>query len=376
MRPSRFPLVLLPLVLAATPAIAGMPAFTTARFAVPDRAERVQAADVDGDGDRDLVVLSIGRMQSALTVLKNDGSGAFTGGFSAALPATSVAAAPDLDVADFDLDGDADVSLVVPGTQGQVRLNDGAGGFAAVVPLTVPGNAVQVAVGLLDAGAVPDLGVYSLIPAGALSGWQGAGNGTFSFGSSVVTGNDDPNANIRLGDLTGDGKLDFVRAGAFGVEYFPSQPGAGFPTWGPPTLGWHDPCADLELAHVDGDALLDVVVTIPASGAIEVFHGKPGGGLGGPGPYPGGGPSPGPLAMGDLDQDNVPDAIVASLSIDQIAILPGGPGGIYIGSPTLLTGNRAVTDIVVAELDGDGDLDFVATLRGGWVVVVENKLVP
>lgn len=362
-------------IASSTIAVAGAPSFAVSRFAVPAGAQRLAAGDLDGDSDRDLVVLAPSRTQSVLSVYLNGGSGTFGPGWSASLPAIAVPGSCDLDLSDLDLDGDLDIVFHVPGATSEIRRNDGAGSFGTTVTLPIVGQHVQTSIAPIDAGAVPDLVTYSLNPTGVVSLWQGLGNGGFALVSSTPIGNDDPHLRMQLGDVTNDGLLDLVRAGSFGIEYLAGQAGSPFPKWGAPTLAWFDPAADLELAHLGSDNLLDAVVTIPFSGAIEVFHGTPSSGLFGPGPYPGG-VSPGAMAVGDLDSDSVPDVIVASRTNNVLSILPGSAGGIYLNAPALYPGVRSATDLITADLDGDGDLDIAGTLLGGHVVVLENQLVP
>lgn len=359
----------------AANADAGSPGFASSRFAVAAGAQRIAAGDLDGDLDRDLLVLSIGRTQSSLSVFLNNGAGAFSPGWSTTLPPIGAPGAADLDVADLDLDGDLDLVLHVPGAASEVRLNDGSASFAATIALPVVGQHVQTAVGLLDAGTVPDLVTYSLNPNGVIGSWRGLGTGAFVAISNTPIGNDDPSLRMQLGDVTNDGVLDLVRAGSFGIEYLPGQSAPGFPTWSAPTLAWFDACADLELAPLDGDNLLDAVVTIPFSGAIEVFRGIPSGGFMGVSPYPGN-VSPGAIAVGDFDADSLSDVVVASRTIDVVSILPASPGAIYLNPWTTLSGIRRTTDLITSDLDGDGDLDIAGTLLGGHVVILENQLVP
>lgn len=373
-RPSR---IAISALLCAGTASAGVPALIPSRIAVPPHAQRLAAADLDGDGDHDLVVLSAGRQRSDLTVLINAGGSTFATGFAALLPKTASPAPADLDLADLDLDGDIDLVIHVPLAASEVRLNDGNGNFTTVVPLPTSGLPIQHALGLMDGDLVPDLATYGLDPTGMVAGRPGVGNGTFLAGPVAAVGNDDLAARVELADVTGDGVLDLARASSFGLEYLAGQSGTGFPGWGASTLAWFDSCADLELAHLDGDAFLDAVVTIPQSGAIEVFHGLPGGGLWGPSPFPGG-HTPGPLAVGDLDLDGNPDVVTGNVTKGTLTILPGQPGGIYLdfaGMVTVADARRA-TDIIAADLDGDGDIDLAATLRSGQVLILRNTLLP
>ncbi|MCA8955656.1 MAG: VCBS repeat-containing protein [Planctomycetes bacterium] len=93
-----------------------------------DDTTAIRLADLDGDGDLDLLVQN-GRFSAppagmALRLLRNDGMGRFTDETAARLPALTTA--KELDVVDLDGDGDLDITL-----DGVDLLNDGTGRFTA-----------------------------------------------------------------------------------------------------------------------------------------------------------------------------------------------------------------------------------------------------
>jgi hypothetical protein len=93
----------------------------------PGEARSVVIEDIDGDGDRDLVVLVRGG-DSLIVVLRNQGDGSFAAPEPRGTPNLSYA----LRVADVDLDGDPD-ALAVAGFTEEVTVtllsNDGSGSF-------------------------------------------------------------------------------------------------------------------------------------------------------------------------------------------------------------------------------------------------------
>lgn len=110
---------------------------TAARFAdAPAREEtrKVAVADIDGDGDADLLFANVEFRQPQAArsrLLINDGRGVFRDGTAARLPALEQSV---LDAAfeDVDRDGDADLLFGTIGAGAQLLRNDGRGRFAQV----------------------------------------------------------------------------------------------------------------------------------------------------------------------------------------------------------------------------------------------------
>jgi len=158
---------------------------TSARLPAPGNVEarKVTPADVDGDGDLDLYFSHVGWQgrapQDRLYI--NDGHGTFSDGTAERIPAESDLT---LDSAFADLDGDGDLDLV-QGNGGVVRLflNDGQGRFSDVTeqafaaPITGGSIAVEVAdfngdgrpdiyIGQLSVGGGPPAQDHLLLNAG------------------------------------------------------------------------------------------------------------------------------------------------------------------------------------------------------------------
>lgn len=135
-------------------------------------ARKVTAADVDGDGDLDLYFSHVGWQGRTPRdrLFINNGAGWFTDGTEGRLP---VEAETTLDAVFADLDGDGDLDLV-RGNANRVTVwfNDGTGVFTDVTDLVLPtqirGPTLAVAVADFDGDGIPDLYVGQL--AGAQPG--------------------------------------------------------------------------------------------------------------------------------------------------------------------------------------------------------------
>lgn len=180
--------------------------------------------DVDGDGDLDLVVAGNSGLRtqgSQNRLLLNDGSGVFTDGTATRLPGDQDKTSA---VAVFDVDGDGDVDLVcgntVSGlgatTRNRLYLNDGSGSFRDVSATQLPAvnsETYVLRVGDLEGDGDLDFVVVNSLREGALQVHVNDGGGRFSVlpAASVPTASGS-GSSLLLFDLEGDGDLDVVAA--------------------------------------------------------------------------------------------------------------------------------------------------------------------
>ncbi len=174
-----------------------------------------QIADVDGDGIPDLVgTCLVGGFLiptgAAVQIMPGNGDGTFRSGSYYFLGFTPWAVPA---VGDFNQDGKPDVAIAVGGAL-TVLLNDGKGGFNAVVNSSEPWNfSPGIAAGDFNGDGVLDLAVtgqsFSNPADGTVTVLLGKGDGTFQAGSSLETVGF---GQIVAADLNGDGKLDLVDA--------------------------------------------------------------------------------------------------------------------------------------------------------------------
>jgi hypothetical protein len=162
------------------------------------RTNALVLADVDSDGDLDLLV---GNQSSQNQLFLNDGTGTFRDATAAQMPAI---ADDTRGLAVGDVDGDGDADLVV-GNLGQSRLllNDGAGTFVDTTATCFPAGALSTTyVALRDLDGDGDLDVIG-------GSWllRNDGNGRFTDVTAAMglTGF------VRFAeDLDGDGDVDLI----------------------------------------------------------------------------------------------------------------------------------------------------------------------
>ena len=262
---------------------------------------QVDLADIDGDGDLDLLVVNDHDLPNR--VYTNNGTGTFTDVTLAALPVAQMEWSISQAVGDFDNDGDVDWFV---GNQGVDRLylNNGTGTFADAtasnlplggVPsayhaqpvdldndgdldLVVDGNSVQPTVYVNDGSAVFTPAPLS-VPRGEgycyaadLDGdgmldllldngrWWHRNLGGLTFGPRTSL----PARTYGAVDVDGDGDLDLLADAAVLLN----DGSAGFTTTANPDLSGASVISRLTAADVDGDGDRDVVMASQGSSAL------------------------------------------------------------------------------------------------------------
>ena len=347
---------------------------------LPDAPRRLDAADLDGDGDVDLFVIADAAGNAAsLRVLLNDG-GQFSPGWNATQTAGAQSLPWDVDLADTDDDGDVDVFAVRPPGAPFQRLNDGSGGFDDLedVP-SFAGRAEQEPVDMDDDGDT-DLVYYEEDFVGYFGTLEGFGDSTYEFDlSTEVWGLAQPDLARRfeLGDINGDGLKDAAMASIDGLHFIPTGPhpsGGTLPCFldNQHQKIFATSCADVALADLDGNGLLDILATVPSIHAVVVYLSQGGGGFTGPTFSPAGA-SPAAMTTTDMDLDGHADVIVTNPTTGRVNVLLGAGDG-TLGAPEDFRVGQRPIDIVAADFDDDGDPDLaVACSIGGHVTVLLNN---
>ncbi len=361
----------------------------------------VQAADLDGDGDLDLVCAN--RYGSNLTIFWQTGPGVFSPQ-PTTLGDASTTNVP-LSVQTVDLDGDGDLDLVSANAQSKTVTVfwQTAPGVFDPTPTTVGGPSIPSAILYVQAADLDGDGDLDLVcPIGNNNilavFWQVA-PGTFDPLPTFVGGSSTTvfPRSIRAADIDGDGSLDLVSANTG----WPSSTDAGLTVFWHAAAGTIDPTpttvvignpaafapASVQAADLDGDGNLDLVsanqIAFGIYGSDLTVFWQTGQGTFDPTPTSVGGPSitdaPRSVQAADLDGDCDLDLVCANFSSDELTVFWQSSTGTFEPTPTHV-GDASTTNgpvfVLAVDLDGDGDLDLVSANNTGNNLRVFRQAAP
>lgn len=317
-------------------------------------------ADVDGDGDLDLITaenpITTTNTQGTITIRLNNGLGSFSGGSTI----TMNDASEYLTMADIDGDGDLDMVMTVSNqNEVRIRLNNGQGTFAA-------GSTIQMlyfpsCVVTADVDADGDL---DLITANTSSSMVDVrlnnGSGGFTAAGYVSTGNP---GSLAVADIDNDGDLDIVAANTLSntVRLLLNN-GRGSFTAGS-TLTVVGSARKVLAADLNGDGDVDVAVlgvgANNSGSSLNIFDNFGNGIIAASQVKSFGLASDAQLA--DVDGDGDLDILVSKrTTVGELAVLPNDGTGLFSSGPTYQLGNYP-SSLATADVDGDGDIDALQT---------------
>jgi len=350
-------LIALALPAAAQPAFGPPQVITTSAL----NAECVHAADLDGDGDAD--VLSASWADDKIAWYENLGNGTFG---PQQIITTSAAAAGRVHAADLDNDGDTDV-LSASAADNKIAWyrNLGGGMFSTQVVITTAAQAAQD-VCPTDLDGDGDMDVLSASYADDKIAWyENLGGGTFGP-QQVITTAANGAASVHTADLDNDGDRDVLSASVLDdkIAWYENLGGGAF---GPQQIITTN-AAGASCVHagdLDGDGVVDVLSASYTDDKIAVYMNL-GGGTFGPqqvlsGPF--GSPTSTDGAQSvcatDLDADGDADVLSASGNDQKIAWYEN-IGGVFATQQVLTSSAPGARSVCATDLDGDGDRDVLS----------------
>jgi hypothetical protein len=326
-----------------------------------DGARSVYAADVDRDGDVD--VLGAAVWDDDITWWENDGGQRFAehtigGGFDAAVAVYA---------ADVDRDGDVDVLGAARDADDITWWENRRGGSPPWVEHTVKGDfngAHSVYATDVDGdGDVDVLGAAKF--ADDITWWENDGNQSFS--EHIIQGDFDAAISVYAIDLDRDGDVDVLGAAnyAHDVTWWENDGSPGDGGWTPHTIdGNFDGAHCVYATDVDGDGDVDVLGAAYSAGDIAWWE-NDGSQNFARHTIAGSFDAAAQVYAVDVDRDGDVDVLGAAAEADDVTWWendgsPGDGGWIEHTIGGDLDGTRSV---YAADMDGDGDVDVLGAGR-------------
>ncbi len=325
----------------------------------------LDAGDLDGDGDVDLVAARYG--SDDVVAYENLGGRTFA---PPVVVDDRVYGANSVAVGDVDGDGDLDVAY----TSGRndlvhVARHDGRFGFRRVARIEGFDPAQGLLFGYPQGLAVEDLDgdgdrdvVFGAESTGEILWWENRGGGRFGLAARTVASSAPAVWSIDVADLDGDGHPDVLGAiqGRNRVEVYRNRGGGRFAPGVSLGGGINPTC--VRAADLDGDGDQD------ALGAFEVTHGvevadNQGGAFSQMSAVVA---ADGPqwVEAADLDGDGDQDLVVSTQQFDDQVLWFERLSAGYAAAVPIAAADDP-WELAIADFDGDGDPDVAVNAYGG-----------
>jgi hypothetical protein len=302
--------------------------------------------DLNHDGKLDLVVDGAG----SVSILLGNGNGTFQ-------PQTNFPAGGNIAVADVNGDGNSDL-VFAQGKSVMIMLGNGNGTFAPGLTFAA-GDAYAVAVADVNGDGKPDV-VVTNGDEQNIGVFLGNGNGTFQPQQTFTTDFEQllPYT-LTVADLNADGKPDVV------VDNYASGtlsilPGNGDGSFQSPSIIQVPDSRAMAVGDLNHDGKADIVLADSGNAPVaSVLLGNGNGTFQAPttvatGPYPSS------VAIADVNGDGNPDLLATNepLGADSVSVLLGNGNGTFQAQKTFATG-RTPSSVAVADFNADGRQDLV-----------------
>ena len=339
----------------------------------------VYAADLDGDGDAD--VLSASSSDDKIAWFENQGGGVFS---SQRVITTDADEATSVYAADLDGDGDADV---LSSSEADNKIawyeNQGGGVFSSQRVITTDADGAEIVHAAdLDGDGDADVlwastkyfeGEDVLVIDSKVAWHENLGGGRFSS-QRVITTDADGAESVHAADLDGDGDADVLSASYYDdkIAWYENQGGGVFSSQRVITTDAVG-ARSVHAADLDGDGDADVLSASSSDDKIAWYENQGGGVFSSQRVITTDAVGARSVHAADLDGDGDADVLSASSSDDKIAWYENQGGGVFSSQRVITTDADVATSVYAADLDGDGDLDLLApAYRADAILWFEN----
>ncbi len=336
-----------------------------------DGARSVYAADVDDDGDIDILTAS--HSDDIIAWYENDGTGSF-----GAQHIISTVANGAYSVYAADMDGDGDIDVLSASTEDSKIAwyeNDGSGNFGLqLIISTVEDGADSAYIvdidgdGDLDVLTATDSAVY-----GKIAWYENDGTGNFGerhIISTVVSG---PRS-VYAADLDGDGDMDVLSASSFDnkIAWYENDGIGNFGAQQIISITGND-ANFVFAADLNGDGHIDVLSTSIWDDKIAWYENDGVGNFGSEQFITTAVNITFSIYAADLDNDGDMDVLSASRDDDKIAWYENDGTGNFGVQQIISTIADNAYSVYAADLDNDGDMDVLsASMADDKIAWYEN----
>jgi hypothetical protein len=330
--------------------------------------EGITAADVDNDGDLDLLYVKKGDISEGdtldeVTVMFNDGDGTFDTSSTTYTTGYGDETATEITVGH--LNTDSYIDFVVSNDAGfSVHLNDGDGTFAARVNYAAgnENNISEVAIVDLNGDNINDIALTPYFETGC-GGYQDClhliyndGDGTFDTSSTTLRGVS-RSEDVKAADVNNDGHTDLIMAGEYLVGVKLSNADGTFAATDLNVVtgvSGHR----IALADFDQDGYVDIVSNDGGDSNVTILLNDGDGSYAAPVNYASL-TNVYDVEVLDANNDGYPDVVVAYGSQHALHINNGD--GTFAAYTTVDGTSNQNNAMAVGDLNKDGQMDFVVT---------------
>jgi hypothetical protein len=329
-------------------------------------------ADLDGDGDMDILSSSSNSIDDKIVWYKNDGHGNF--GKQKIISFRTEEDPISVYAADLDDDGDMDV-FTASTIDNKIAWykNDGHGNFSTQKIITTNAKyAHSVCVADIDGDGNKDVLSASLTD-NKIAWYKNDGAGNFGD-QKIITTNIKKPSSVHAADINNDGATDvFVTSVSSKIIAWYKNDGTGNFTQKIISSDLLD-ANELTVADLDGDGEKDILVAIFDGNKI-IWYKNNGAGNFSDEKIISTNKTDGAIALSaaDFDRDGDMDVFSASRNDNKIAWYENKGGGEFAEQRVISTNVSVAIDVELADLDGDGKVDVMAVSNNGAIYWYKNK---